>query len=438
MSLNNFTVKSQEAIQKAAETASAQSNQAVEPLHLLKGILLVDENVVPFSFGKLGVNLNSLSGSLDREIDALPKVSGGEPYLSSNSNKVLRKAQELASAAKDEFVSIEQLLLAILSIDDPASRLLKSNGVNEKDLKSVIGQLRKGSSVNSPTAEETYNALNKYAVNLNSMARAGKLDPVIGRDSEIRRVLQILSRRTKNNPLLIGEPGVGKTAIAEGLARRIINGDVPENLKSKQIFSLDMGALIAGAKYKGEFEERLKSVIKEVVGAEGDILLFIDEIHTLVGAGGGEGAMDAANILKPALARGELRAIGATTLKEYQKYFEKDKALERRFQPVMINEPDVLDAISILRGLKERYEVYHHVRIRDDAIIAAVELSQRYITERFLPDKAIDLIDEAASKLELEINSEPQELEDVDRKIRQLEIEREAIKHEKDRESSRR
>ena len=334
-----------------------RSNQAVEPLHLLKGILLVDENVVPFSFGKLGVNLNSFSGSLDREIDALPKVSGGEPYLSSNSNKVLRKAQEFASAAKDEFVSIEQLLLAILSIDDPASRLLKSNGVNEKDLKSAIGQLRKGSSVNSPTAEETYNALNKYAVNLNSMARAGKLDPVIGRDSEIRRVLQILSRRTKNNPLLIGEPGVGKTAIAEGLARRIINGDVPENLKSKQIFSLDMGALIAGAKYKGEFEERLKSVIKEVVGAEGDILLFIDEIHTLVGAGGGEGAMDAANILKPALARGELRAIGATTLKEYQKYFEKDKALERRFQPVMINEPDVLDAISILRGLKERYEV---------------------------------------------------------------------------------
>ena len=432
MSLNNFTVKSQEAVQKAAEIASAASNQAVEPLHLLKGIFLVDENVVPFLFGKLGVNFGSISGSLDKEIDALPKVSGGEPYLSSNSNKVLRKAQELASAAKDEFVSVEQLLLAIFSLDDPASRLLKRSGVNEKDLKSAIGQLRKGSSVNSPTAEETYNALNKFAINLNSLARAGKLDPVIGRDSEIRRVLQILSRRTKNNPLLIGEPGVGKTAIAEGLAQRIINGDVPENLKSKQLFSLDMGALIAGAKYKGEFEERLKSVIKEVVGAEGDILLFIDEIHTLVGAGGGEGAMDAANILKPALARGELRAIGATTLKEYQKYFEKDKALERRFQPVMVNEPDVLDAISILRGLKERYEVYHHVRIRDDAIIAAVELSQRYITERFLPDKAIDLIDEAASKLEIEINSEPQELEDVERKIRQLEIEREAIKHEKD------
>jgi ATP-dependent Clp protease ATP-binding subunit ClpB len=432
MSLNNFTVKSQEAVQKAAEIASAGSNQAVEPLHLLKGIFLVDENVVPFLFGKLGINFGSFSGSLDREIGALPKVSGGEQFLSSNSNKVLRKAQELASAAKDEFVSIEQLLLAIFSIDDPASRLLKRSGVNEKDLKSAVGQLRKGSSVNSATAEETYNALNKYAINLNNLARAGKLDPVIGRDSEIRRVLQILSRRTKNNPLLIGEPGVGKTAIAEGLAQRIINGDVPENLKSKQLFSLDMGALIAGAKYKGEFEERLKSVIKEVVGAEGDILLFIDEIHTLVGAGGGEGAMDAANILKPALARGELRAIGATTLKEYQKYFEKDKALERRFQPVMVNEPDVLDAVSILRGLKERYEVYHHVRIRDDAIIAAVELSQRYITERFLPDKAIDLIDEAASKLELEINSEPQELEDVDRKIRQLEIEREAIKNEKD------
>jgi ATP-dependent Clp protease ATP-binding subunit ClpB len=432
MSLNNFTVKSQEAIQKAVEIASSVSNQAVEPLHLLKGIFLVDEHVVPFLFGKLGVNFSSLSGLLDREIDALPKASGGEPYLSSNSNKVLRKAQELASVAKDEFVSVEQLLLAILSVDDPASRLLKRSGVNEKDLKSAIGQLRKGSSVNSPTAEETYNALNKFAINLNSLARAGKLDPVIGRDSEIRRVLQILSRRTKNNPLLIGEPGVGKTAIAEGLAQRIINGDVPENLKSKQLFSLDMGALIAGAKYKGEFEERLKSVIKEVVGAEGEILLFIDEIHTLVGAGGGEGAMDAANILKPALARGELRAIGATTLKEYQKYFEKDKALERRFQPVMVNEPDVLDAISILRGLKERYEVYHHVRIRDDAIIAAVELSQRYITERFLPDKAIDLIDEAASKLEIEINSEPQELEDVERKIRQLEIEREAIKHEKD------
>ncbi len=431
MSLNNFTVKSQEAVQKAVEISSGGRNQAVEPLHLLKGILLVDENVVPFLLRKLGVNFDAFSGLLDKEIDSLPKVSGGEQYLSSNSNKVLHKAQELASASKDEFVSIEQLLLAILLLDDSASRLLKGCGVNEKDLKSAISQLRKGSSVNSATAEETYNALKKYAVDLNSLARAGKLDPVIGRDSEIRRVLQILSRRTKNNPILIGEPGVGKTAIVEGLAQRIINGDVPEHLKSKQVFSLDMGALIAGAKYKGEFEERLKSVIKEVVGAEGDILLFIDEIHTLVGAGGGEGAMDAANILKPALARGELRAIGATTLKEYQKFFEKDKALERRFQPVMVNEPNVLDTISILRGLKERYEVYHHVRIRDDAIIAAAELSQRYITERFLPDKAIDLIDEAASKLELEINSEPQELEDVDRKIRQLEIEREAIKQEK-------
>jgi ATP-dependent Clp protease ATP-binding subunit ClpB len=431
MSLNNFTVKSQEAIQKAVEIASAGRNQAVEPLHLLKGILLVDENVVPFLLRKLGLNPDAFNGLLDQEIESLPKVSGGEQYLSSNSNKALQKAKDLASAAKDEFVSIEQLLLAILSVDDSASRLLKSSGVNEKDLKSAISQLRKGSSVNSPTAEETYNALNKYAIDLNGVAGAGKLDPVIGRDNEIRRVLQILSRRTKNNPILIGEPGVGKTAIVEGLAQRIINGDVPENLKSKQVFSLDMGALIAGAKYKGEFEERLKSVIKEVVGAEGDILLFIDEIHTLVGAGGGEGAMDAANILKPALARGELRAIGATTLKEYQKYFEKDKALERRFQPVVVNEPNVLDTISILRGLKERYEVYHHVRIRDDAIIAAAELSQRYITERFLPDKAIDLIDEAASKLELEINSEPQELEDVDRKIRQLEIEREAIKQEK-------
>jgi ATP-dependent Clp protease ATP-binding subunit ClpB len=431
MSLNNFTVKSQEAIQKAVEVASSGHNQAVEPLHLLKGVFLVDENVVPFLFRKLGVSFDYFSSLLDKEINSLPKVEGGEPYLSTNSNKAIHKAQELAIAAKDEFVSIEQLFLAILSLDDSASRLLKNCGVNEKDLKLAINQLRKGSSVNSPTAEETYNALNKFAINLNNLAQAGKLDPVIGRDSEIRRVLQILSRRTKNNPLLIGEPGVGKTAIVEGLAQRIINGDVPDNLRSKQVFSLDMGALIAGAKYKGEFEERLKSVIKEVVGAEGNILLFIDEIHTLVGAGGGEGAMDAANILKPALARGELRAIGATTLKEYQKYFEKDKALERRFQPVMVNEPNALDTISILRGLKERYEVYHHVRIRDDAIIAAVELSQRYITERFLPDKAIDLIDEAASKLELEINSQPQELEDVERKIRQLEIEREAIKQEK-------
>jgi ATP-dependent Clp protease ATP-binding subunit ClpB len=365
-------------------------------------------------------------------VDGLPKVTGGEPYLSGNLNRALQKAQELAQKAKDEFISMEQLLLAILSLNDPATRLMQSAGISEKELKTAISQLRKGSSVNSQTAEATYNALNKYAINLNNQARTGKLDPVIGRDEEISRVLQILSRRTKNNPILIGEPGVGKTAIAEGIAHRIINGDVPENLKSKQIFSLDMGALIAGAKYKGEFEERLKGVIKEVISSEGEVVLFIDEIHTLVGAGASEGAMDAANILKPALARGELRAIGATTLKEYQKYFEKDKALERRFQPVMVNEPGTLDAISILRGLKERYEVFHHVRIKDEAIIAAVELSQRYISDRFLPDKAIDLIDEAASKLRLEINSAPEELEAIERKIRQLEIEREAIKREKD------
>ncbi|HUK84248.1 MAG TPA: ATP-dependent chaperone ClpB, partial [Candidatus Acidoferrum sp.] len=430
--LNNFTIKSQEAIQKAAEIAKASQNQSVEPSHLLKAILIVDENVVPYLLKKLNVNFDVFSKELDRIIDCLPKVSGGEQYLSSNSNRALQKAAEIASEGKDEFISIEQLLLGILALNDSASRLLHENGVSEKDLKTAIKQLRKGSTVNSQTAEETYNALNKFAINLNDMARKGKLDPVIGRDEQIRRVLQILSRRTKNNPILIGEPGVGKTAIAEGLAHRIIDGDVPENLKSKQIYSLDMSALIAGAKFKGEFEERLKSVVKEVVSAEGEIVLFIDEIHTLVGAGGGEGAMDAANILKPALARGELRAIGATTLNEYQKYFEKDKALERRFQPVMVNEPDTLDAISILRGLKERYETYHHVRIKDEAIIAAVELSQRYISDRFLPDKAIDLIDEAASKLRLEINSEPEELEVKDRRIRQLEIEREAIKREKD------
>jgi ATP-dependent Clp protease ATP-binding subunit ClpB len=432
MNLNNFTIKSQEAIQKATEIATAKQNQSIEPLHLLKGILLVDENVAPYLFAKLNVDFNVFSKELDKLIDCLPKVSGGQQYLSSNSNRVLQKASEIASEFKDEFISIEHLLLGILTLNDSSSRLLQNNAVSEKDLKAAIKQLRKGSTVNSQTAEETYNSLNKYAVNLNDMARKGKLDPVIGRDEEIRRVLQILSRRTKNNPILIGEPGVGKTAIAEGLAHRIINGDVPENLKSKQIYSLDMSALIAGAKYKGEFEERLKSVVKEVVSAEGEIVLFIDEIHTLVGAGGGEGAMDAANILKPALARGELRAIGATTLNEYQKYFEKDKALERRFQPVTVNEPDTLDAISILRGLKERYEIYHHVRIKDEAIIAAVELSQRYISDRFLPDKAIDLIDEAASKLRLEINSAPEELETIDRKIRQLEIEREAIKIEKD------
>jgi len=434
MDLNNFTIKSQEAIQKATEIALAAQSQAVEPSHLLKGILLVDENVAPYLLRKLNVNFESFSKALDKQVDSLPKVSGGQQYLSSNSNRALQKALEIASVFKDEFISIEHLLLGILSQNDAASRLLVSNGVSEKGLREAIKQLRKGSTVTSQTAEETYNSLNKFALNLNDLARRGKLDPVIGRDEEIRRVLQILSRRTKNNPILIGEPGVGKTAIVEGLARRIIDGDVPENLKSKQIYSLDMGALIAGAKFKGEFEERLKSVVKEVVSAEGDIVLFIDEIHTLVGAGASEGAMDAANILKPALSRGDLRAIGATTLKEYQKYFEKDKALERRFQPVMVNEPDTLDAISILRGLKERYETYHHVRIKDEAIIAAVELSQRYISDRFLPDKAIDLIDEAASKLRLEINSAPEELETIDRKIRQLEIEREAIKREKDEE----
>ena len=432
MNLDNFTIKSQEAIQKATEIATAKQNQSIEPSHLLKGILTVDENVAPYLLRKLNVNFDVFSKELDKSIDCLPKVSGGQQYLSSNSNRALQKASEIASEFKDEFISIEHLLLGILTLNDATSRLLQNSGVTEKALRTAIKQLRKGSTVNSQTAEETYNALNKYAINLNDMARKGKLDPVIGRDEEIRRVLQILSRRTKNNPILIGEPGVGKTAIAEGIAHRIINGDVPENLKSKQIYSLDMSALIAGAKFKGEFEERLKSVVKEVVSAEGEIVLFIDEIHTLVGAGGGEGAMDAANILKPALARGELRAIGATTLNEYQKYFEKDKALERRFQPVMVNEPDTLDAISILRGLKERYEVYHHVRIKDEAIIAAVELSQRYISDRFLPDKAIDLIDEAAAKLRLEINSAPEELETIDRKIRQLEIEREAIKREKD------
>lgn len=432
MGLNNFTVKAQEVVQKAVDVAVASQNQAIEPAHLLKALLLVDETAVPFLLKRLNVDSARLSASLDKLIDSLPKVGGGEPYLSPNANRVLRRAQELASESQDKFVSVEQLFLALLSVNDSVSRLLQSSGVSEKELKEAIKQLRKGATVDSQTTDETYNALNRFAVNLNERARTGKLDPVIGREEEIRRVLQILSRRTKNNPILIGEPGVGKTAIAEGLAHRIVNGDVPENLKSKQIYSLDMGALLAGAKFKGEFEERLKSVVKEVVSSEGEIVLFIDEIHTLVGAGGGEGAMDAANILKPALARGELRAIGATTLKEYQKYFEKDKALERRFQPVMVDEPDAAAAISILRGLKERYEVFHQVRIKDEAIIAAVELSQRYITDRFLPDKAIDLIDEAASKLKLEINSAPEELEKIERKIRQLEIEREAIKREKD------
>ncbi|HEY0031194.1 MAG TPA: ATP-dependent chaperone ClpB [Bacteroidia bacterium] len=432
MNLNNFTIKSQEAVQQALQIVTINGQQAIETAHLLKGILEVDENVAPFILKKLNVNTINFSKALDKIIESYPKVSGGQPYLSSQANQVIAKASNYLKEFGDEYVSIEHLLLAILSVKDTTSQLLKDNGITEKDLKTAINELRKGAKVNSQTAEDTYNALGKYAINLNEQAKKGKLDPVIGRDEEIRRVLQILSRRTKNNPILVGEPGVGKTAIAEGLAHRIINGDIPENLKSKQIFSLDMGALIAGAKFKGEFEERLKSVVKEVISAEGEIILFIDEIHTLVGAGGGEGAMDAANILKPALARGELRAIGATTLNEFQKYFEKDKALERRFQKVMVDEPSAEDAISILRGIKEKYETHHKVRIKDEAIISAVELSQRYINDRFLPDKAIDLMDEAASKLRMQINSMPIELDEVERKIRQMEIEREAIKRESD------
>ncbi|MEI6764424.1 MAG: ATP-dependent chaperone ClpB [Bacteroidota bacterium] len=432
MNFANFTLKSQEAVQKATEIAVGFQHQVVENAHLLKGILMVDENVTPYLLNKLNVNISMMEKALDTIISGFPRVVGGEQYLSPKANRSLTLANDMAHEMKDEFVSVEHLLLGILDAGDTVSQLLKDNGVNEKDLKTAIKELRKGSNVKSQTAEETYNVLNKYARNLNEEARNGKLDPVIGRDDEIRRVLQILSRRTKNNPILIGEPGVGKTAIVEGLAHRIIRGDIPENLRSKQIFSLDMGALIAGAKYKGEFEERLKSVVKEVIAAEGEIILFIDEIHTLVGAGGGEGAMDAANILKPALARGELRAVGATTMKEYQKYFEKDKALERRFQIVVIDEPSEMETISILRGLKERYESYHQVRIKDEAIISAVQLSQRYITDRFLPDKAIDLIDEAAARLRLEINSVPEELDEIERKIRQLEIEREAIKREND------
>ena len=432
MNLNQFTIKSQEALQKAQELAMQHSQQAIESIHLLKGILMVDENATPFLLKKLNVDYPVFSQAVDRIIESLPKVSGGQPYLSNDANQVLQKASIYLAEFKDEFVSVEHLLLAILEVKSTASDLLKDNGITKKALIAAIKDLRKGSTVNSQSAEDQYNALNRYARNLNEMAASGKLDPVIGRDDEIRRVLQILSRRTKNNPILIGEPGVGKTAIAEGIAHRIVNGDVPDNLKTKRLFSLDMGSLVAGAKYKGEFEERLKAVVKEVVDADGEILLFIDEIHTLVGAGKSEGAMDAANILKPALARGELRAIGATTLKEYQKYFEKDKALERRFQLVMVDEPDTESAISILRGLKERYETHHKVRILDEAIVAAVELSQRYITDRFLPDKAIDLIDESAAKLRLEINSLPEELETVERRIRQLEIEREAIKRERD------
>lgn len=432
MNLNNFTIKSQEAVQQAMQIATVNGQQAIENGHILKGILEVDENVTPFLLKKLNVNTQMFSLALDKIVEGYPKVSGGQPFLSNHANQSISKASTYLKEFGDEYVSIEHLLLAILSTKDTISQLLKDNGVNEKDLKTAIAELRKGAKVTSQTAEDTYNTLNKFAINLNEQAKKGKLDPVIGRDEEIRRVLQILSRRTKNNPILVGEPGVGKTAIAEGLAHRIINGDVPENLKSKQIFSLDMGSLIAGAKYKGEFEERLKSVVKEVIAAEGEIILFIDEIHTLVGAGGGEGAMDAANILKPALARGELRAIGATTLSEFQKYFEKDKALERRFQKVMVDEPSSEDAISILRGIKEKYETHHKVRIKDEAIIAAVELSQRYINDRFLPDKAIDLMDEAASKLRMQINSMPIELDVLERKIRQLEIEREAIKREND------
>ena len=433
MNQNNFTIKSQEALQKAQEIASGFQHQVVENSHLIKGILAVDDNVAPYLLKKNNVNIQGLQQVLDREIQSFPRVAGGEIYLSSSTNQTLQKALNSLKDFGDEFISIEHLMLAMVSGKDNVAQILKDAGLTVAGLREAIRELRKGSSVKSQTAEDTYNALNKYARNLNDMALSGKLDPVIGRDEEIRRILQILARRTKNNPILIGEPGVGKTAIAEGLAHRIVNGDVPENLKSKKIFSLDMGALIAGAKYKGEFEERLKAVVKEVVNSEGEIVLFIDEIHTLVGAGGGgEGAMDAANILKPALARGELRAVGATTLKEYQRYFEKDKALERRFQIVMVDEPNKMDAVSILRGLKERYETHHKVRIKDEAIIAAVDLSVRYITDRFLPDKAIDLIDEAASKMRLEMNSVPEELDEVDRRIRQLEIEREAIKREKD------
>ena len=432
MNLNNFTIKSQEAVQQAVQLVSRNGQQAIEAVHLLKGVILTGESVTNFIFQKLGVNIQNLNRVLDAQINSLPKVSGGEPYLSSEANAVLQKAIDYSSKMGDQYVSLEPIILALFTEKSTASQILKDAGVTENELRQAIEELRKGNRVTSQSAEDTYDALGKYAINLNERARSGKLDPVIGRDDEIRRVLQILSRRTKNNPILIGEPGVGKTAIAEGLAHRIVRGDVPENLKSKQIFSLDMGALVAGAKYKGEFEERLKAVVNEVTKSEGEIILFIDEIHTLVGAGKGEGAMDAANILKPALARGELRSIGATTLDEYQKYFEKDKALDRRFQIVMVDEPDELDAISILRGLKEKYENHHKVRIKDDAIIAAVQLSSRYITDRFLPDKAIDLMDEAAARLRIQIDSVPESLDEVSRRIKQLEIEREAIKREND------
>lgn len=432
MNLNNFTIKSQEAIQQAQQLAQGLGHQQIENEHLFKSIFEVDENVLPFILKKLNVNVSLLQQILDKELDSFPKVSGGDIMLSREAGKAVNEASIIAKKMNDDFVSIEHLILGIFKTKSKIAQILKDQGVTEKGLQAAIDELRKGDRVTSQSQEETYNALNKYAKNLNQLAKDGKLDPVIGRDEEIRRILQILSRRTKNNPILVGEPGTGKTAIAEGLAHRIIDGDIPENLRDKQIFALDMGALIAGAKFKGEFEERLKAVIKEVTTSDGDIVLFIDEIHTLVGAGGGQGAMDAANILKPALARGELRAIGATTLDEYQKYFEKDKALERRFQKVVVDEPDTESAISILRGIKEKYETHHKVRIKDEAIIGAVELSTRYITNRFLPDKAIDLMDEAASKLRMEINSKPEELDVLDRKIMQLEIEIEAIKREKD------
>lgn len=432
MNLNNFTIKAQEAIQQAFQIAQGNNQQSIETGHILKGLSHSAENIIDFLLKKLDVNTSVFQQATAKIIESYPRVTGGENYVSSTANRVLQKAVALAQEMGDQYVSVEHILLALLDADDSVSRMMKDSGVNGKDLRKAIEELRKGSKVDSQSAEETYNSLNRFAINLNERARSGKLDPVIGRDEEIRRILQILSRRTKNNPILIGEPGTGKTAIAEGLARRIVRGDVPENLKTKQVFSLDMGALIAGAKYKGEFEERLKAVVNEVVNSNDQVILFIDEIHTLVGAGKSDGAMDAANILKPALARGELRAIGATTFNEYQKYFEKDKALERRFQIVRVDEPDALSAISILRGIKERYENHHKVRIKDDAIIAAVELSQRYISDRFLPDKAIDLMDEAAAKLRLEMDSVPEELDEVERRIKQLEIEREAIKREKD------
>ncbi len=432
MNFNNFTIKSQEAVQQAVNLVQSRGQQAIEPEHLLAGVLKVGENVTNFIFQKLGVNGQQIETVLDKQIASLPKVSGGEPYLSRDANEVLQKAVEFSKTLGDEYVSLEAIILALLNVKSTVSTILKDAGITDKELRAAISELRQGQNVTSQSSEDTYQSLSKYAINLIEAARNGKLDPVIGRDEEIRRVLQILSRRTKNNPILIGEPGTGKTAIVEGLAQRILRGDVPENLKNKQLFSLDMGALVAGAKYKGEFEERLKSVINEVTKSDGNIILFIDEIHTLVGAGKGEGAMDAANILKPALARGELRSIGATTLDEYQKYFEKDKALERRFQTVMVDEPDTASSISILRGLKERYENHHQVRIKDEAIIAAVELSNRYITDRFLPDKAIDLMDEAAAKLRMERDSLPEELDEIERRLKQLEIEREAIKREKD------